>query len=218
VSDRQDLRVVVVGGGRVGLRTAELLHDRGHAVIVIERDPARADAISDAYVATVIEGDATRPSVLKQAGLDRADALLALSGSTGTNLAVSLATDRLSPGTQTVMRTDEGGIEEYAEYVDTVIFPERAGARVAANAIEPELRALEGVRGDLDVLEVTVAESAPVAGRTLDAVSLPTGCLVVSDSDGTSIATADTELVAGKTYVVAAEPSVSDEVRRLFRG
>jgi trk system potassium uptake protein TrkA len=213
-----DKRFVVVGGGRVGLRTAVLLRDRAHRVVVVEQDERRCEEIVDEYVATVIEGDATRPGVLKQADLDRTDAVLAMTGHTGTNLAVCLAVDRLASHVQTVMRADRPRVEEYADLVDTVIFPERAGARVAANAVEPQVRALEEVTGEIDVAEVTVAEDAPVAGRTLADVSLPRGCLVVSDADGDSVSTRDTKLVPGRTYVVAIEPGVSDEVRRLFRG
>jgi trk system potassium uptake protein TrkA len=41
---------------------------------------------------------------------------------------------------------------------------------------------------------------------------------VVSDADGQSIAGADTVLEAGRTFVVAAQPGVIDEVMNLFRG
>ena len=63
----KDLRVIVAGGGDIGLRTAELLDERGHDVVIIEQDAARCAELADAYVATVIEGDATLPSILEQA-------------------------------------------------------------------------------------------------------------------------------------------------------
>jgi trk system potassium uptake protein TrkA len=213
-----DKRVVVVGGGRVGFRTAEILAGRGHDVLVVERDADRCDEIADEYVATVVNGDATRPSILSQTDLETADALLALTGETGTNLAVCFAASRMEPTLTTVLRTDVGTEGEYEEYVDRVVFPERAGARVAANTVEEEVRTLADVTGPLDVLEMTIAEGAPVDGRTLADVSLPRGSLVVSAADGERIAGADTELVAGRTYVVAVEPDVADEVRQLFRG
>lgn len=213
-----DKRVIVVGGGRVGLRTATLLTEWGHRVIVVERDRDRCEAIADEYVATVVNGDATRPGILRQTDPDDADALLALTGETGTNLAVCLAVERMAPDLTTVLRTDIDAGGEYEGYVDKVVFPERAGARVAANAVEDEVRTLSDVTGAVDVVEVTLAEGAPVAGRTLAAVSLPTGSLVVSAADGETIARGDTELVPGRTYVVATEPGVADEVRQLFRG
>ncbi|WP_066413459.1 potassium channel family protein [Halorubrum aethiopicum] len=213
-----NFRIVIAGGGRVGNRVAHILDDRGHDVTVIEQDPDRAEALSDDYVATVIEGDATRPGVLEQADLERADVVAALTSLTGTNLAVCLLVRELAPDTQTVVRTEREPGEEFDRFVDEVIFPERAGARAAVNAIEPDVSALEDVTGTLDILEVHVAEGAPVAGRSLEEVSLPHGSLVVSDAAGDTLAGPETVLHPGESYLVAVEPSVVDEVLNLFRG
>ncbi|MFB6092488.1 MAG: TrkA family potassium uptake protein [Haloquadratum sp.] len=211
-------RTVIVGGGRVGQRTARVLDDRGHDVVVIERDPDRAEAISDEYIATVIQGDATKPSILTQVDLDRTDVAAALTARTDTNLAVCLAIQRLASGVETVMRVEDERREVYEEWVDEVVFPEAAGARVAANAIEAEVRAVEDLGGSLEVLTIRVAEGAPVAGKSLDAVRLPRGSLVISDAEMDRIAGPETTLESGETYLVAVEPDVSDEVLNLFRG
>jgi trk system potassium uptake protein TrkA len=212
------LRVVVAGGGRVGERTAELMDDRGHDVVVVEQDPERVEALSDEYIATVIQGDATRPSILEQAGLDRADAVAALTGRTGVNLATCMVATRLEPGLQTVMRTDREVGDEYDEFVDAVTFPERAGARATANAIERDVRTLTEATGALDILEVRVAEGAPVAGRELADIALPRGSLVVSDAAGDIIAGPETVLEPGQSYVLAVAPDVADEVMNLMQG
>lgn len=212
------IRVVVAGGGRVGMRTAELLDDRGHDVLIIEPNAERADAVSDSYVATVIEGDATRPSILSQADLERADVVAALTGVTGANLAICMMAQQLAPDVQTVMRTDREPRAEFADFVDEVVFPERAGARAAVNAIEPRVAALEDVTGELNILDIHVAEGAPVAGRPLSEVALPRGALIISDEAGNNIAGSETTLDPGKSYIVAAEPEVVDEVVNLMRG
>jgi trk system potassium uptake protein TrkA len=212
------LRVVVAGGGRVGERTAELMDDRGHDVVVVEQDPERVEALSDEYIATVIQGDATRPSILEQAGLDRADAVAAMTGRTGVNLATCMVATRLEPGLQTVMRTDREVGDEYDEFVDAVTFPERAGARATANAIERDVRTLTEATGALDILEVRVAEGAPVAGRELADIALPRGSLVVSDAAGDTIAGPETVLEPGQSYVLAVAPDVADEVMNLMQG
>lgn len=218
MNPRADLRIVVVGSGRVGLRTARILDDRGHDVVIVERNPERVENAADAYVATVIEGDATRPAILEQAGLDRTDVVAALTDTMGTNLAVCVMAKRMAPSTRTVMRSVHPQEEGYGDYADHVIFPEGAGARVAVNAITGEARIVEAVSGDVDILEVEVRSAAPVAGRTLEEVSLPEGSLVISGAAGRRIATASTELTPGKTFLVAAEPAVADEVLQLFRG
>jgi trk system potassium uptake protein TrkA len=214
-----DARVVVVGSGRVGLGTARLLDERGHDVLMVERNPERVERTLDSYVATVIEGDATRPSVLEQVGLDRTDAVAALTDTMGTNLSVAMLVERMEPAVHTVVRVPDGDTEEYAGLADDFVCPERAGAAAAASAILGRgERTVEGLPGELRLLELEVATSAPVAGRSLSAVSLPRGSLVVSGAAGHHVADSGTELHAGESYLVAVEPEVADEVTRLFRG
>ena len=211
------LRVLVVGSGRVGLRTLRLLADRGHDLVAIERRPERCERLADEYLATVIEGDATRPSVLSQADLGRTDVVCALTDTPGTNLAVCMAAKRIDPGVRTVMRSIHPE-EAYDEFVDAVVFPEAAGARAVTNVVEHGVHALEAAIGDVDIFDVEVAENAPLAGRPLSTIALPRGSLVVSDADGEAVAGPDTVLEPGRTYVVAAEPAVVDEIMNLFRG
>lgn len=215
---KKDLRIVIVGGGRVGLGTARTLDNRGHTVTVIEEDPIRSDQIADEYVATVIEGDATKPSILKQVGLEKTDVLAALTADSGTNLAACLTAERYGSPIRTVMRRTDEESKEYEDLVDQTIFPERAGARAAVNAVDPGTRALEDMIGNLEILVMEVTEDAPVAGKQLTDIGLPTGSLVVSNADGDRIAEAETVLEAGRSYVVATEPDVEDEIVRLFRG
>lgn len=212
------LRIVVVGSGRTGLRTARLLAEHDHNVVVIERRDDRVEKIADEYVATVIKGDATRPSILEQADLQSADVIAGLTDTTATNLAVCTIAKQRNPGIRTVMRTIHDDTGEYDEFVDATFMPEEAGAKIATSAIELGVQSLEGTVGDIEILRIEVSPGAPVAGRTLEEISLPHGSLVVSDADGDSIAKAETELLAGNSYIVAAERSVSDEIVGLFRG
>ncbi|WP_440991981.1 potassium channel family protein [Haloarchaeobius baliensis] len=211
-------RIVIAGGGLVGRRAANLLDDRGHDVVVIENDPEQVALLEEEHVATVISGDATRPSILGQAGLDRSDALAALTQETGTNLAICMAARHLQPGLRTIMRTEYDVGDEYDRMVDEVIFTEAAGARAAVNLIERDVQTLESMAGDLDILQIEVLEGAPVANRTLAEIALPRGSLVVSGAAGDRAAQSDTRLEVGKTYIVAVEPDVADEVVNLFQG
>jgi trk system potassium uptake protein TrkA len=214
------LDVVVAGAGRVGLRTARILREYGHSVTVVERDRDRCEEISDEYLATVVEGDATHPDVLRQANLDDADVLAALTGNQGANLGICVAGMRMAGGElRTVVRIEDEGAESYREIVDDVVFPEELGAVGAANAaIGGDVRAFEEVAGDLRLFEVRVQEGAPAAGKTLSAVSLPRGSLVVSDEAADGIPRPEMELQPGHTYIIAAEPDVADEVLNLLQG
>ena len=214
-----NLDIIIAGGGRVGFQTAEMLADRGHDVTIVERDDRIVSEIADEWIATVIHGDATNPDIIEQAGIDRADAIAALTGETGLNLAICLAAAELQPDIRTVARIDRAAGEAYTRFVDAILFPERAGARVAANEIVgTDVQTLADVTGSLDIMLVRVAEGAPAAGKQLSDVRFPAGTLVVSDEDGQRIARPDTTLTPGSRYVVAVEPSVVEEVMNLLQG
>lgn len=215
----KDLRVAIAGGGRVGFKTAELLAEHGHDLTIVESDSERCDAIADAWLATVIEGDATDPDILEQIPVENADVVAGLTGKTGVNLAVCMMARQLAPHVRTVARIDQSGVDRYTQFVDAIVYPERAGARVAANEIlGSDVRTLADVTGTLDIVEIKVADGAPADGKSLNEMRFPSGALVISDDDGERVARPDTTLQAGKRYVVAVDPDVADEVMRLMRG
>jgi trk system potassium uptake protein TrkA len=217
---RKDLRVVIVGGGRVGFHAARQLSDQGHSVVVIERDPGRCERIAESHIATIIEGDGAAPETLEQAGLHRTDVVAALTPDSGTNLGACMLAQRLDGEVRTIIRVSAAErAAAYRDLVDEVVFPERAGAHVAVNAIlGSDVQTFETMSGELMVAKMRVAPDAPVAGRTLQQVTLPRGSLVVSDAAADNIAGSETVLEAGEAYIVAVEPEVADEVRQLFQG
>lgn len=211
--------IIIAGGGRVGFQAAELLAARDENVTIIEADDDRVDEIADAWIATVIQGDASDPGILEQAGIEGADTIAALTELTGLNLAVCLLATRLTDEIRTVARVDRETDGSYDQFVDAVVYPEEAGARVAASRTAgDEVRTLSSVTGDIEILEIRVAEGAPAAGRTLTEIAFPAGTLVISDEDGSRISKPETTLTPGSQYVVAVEPGVVDEVLQLMRG
>ncbi|WP_276259459.1 potassium channel family protein [Haloglomus litoreum] len=216
----ETLHIIIAGGGEVGLGAARVLDDRGHNVTIIEPDPSRADYLSDAYVGTVIEGDAARPSVLAQANLERSDVVAALTDDEASNFAVCMAAQRMAT-VRTVLRTSAPPGEEYDAFVDGTVFPEAFGARAAANEITGAgVRAIEEIGGELglEIVEVEVTEAAPAAGRSLQEVSFPRGSLIIADAAGGRIGGPDTVLEPGVRYLVAMEADVADEIMNLLRG
>lgn len=213
------LDIVLAGGGRVGFQTAKLLANWDHDITIVEQDPELCDRISDAYVAKVVQGDASNPDILQQAGITESDVVAGLTGNTGLNLAVCMEASQLSPAIKTVARIDESEQEAYTQFVDAVVFPEIAGARVAANEIMGgDVQTLADVTGTLDIMQIRVREGAPAAEKELQDIRFPSGSLIISADDGQYIAKPETTLTPGKRYVVAVEPDVADEVLNLMRG
>lgn len=212
-------RFVIAGGGRVGLQAAENLADQGHEVVLIESDEDRVEELSDAYLGPVIHGDAAEPSILKQTDLTRADAIAALTNDTGTNLTICMAAQQLAPSVRTLARAETQTDQEYDEVVDATVLPQYLGGDHAADMLTGEdIRTLVYPTSDLDIIEVTVTESAPVAGRSLDEIALPKGSLLISSADREELAGPETVLEADESYILAIESGVVDEVLNLMRG
>lgn len=218
-----DLRVVIVGGYHVGYHTARHLSDRGHDVVIIEKDQERVEFLADQYEATVIQGDGGRRSILEQAGLERSDVIAALTGyGAMTNVGICTMARSIDPDILTVARIDHGDTEEYTQVVDSVVFPEQLAAQAATNEIMhvagAGVQTIQQVSGDLELLQLAVAEDAPVAGRELREISFPLGSVVVAGRDSNQLPGPEMVLEPGLRYVVAVRDEVSDEVVRLFRG
>ncbi|MFB6102878.1 MAG: TrkA family potassium uptake protein [Haloplanus sp.] len=213
------LDIIIAGGGRVGFQAATILSDRDHNVTVIESSGERCDAIADEYVATVINGDASNPEILQQAGIETSDVVAGLTGEPGLNLAICMEAGEMAPGLRTVARINTSDQAKYGRFVDETVFPEDAGARVAVNEIEgSDVRTLADVTATLDIMEIRVDEGAPAASKALRDVRFPAGTLVISDDDGERVARPETTLTPGKRYIIAVEPDVADEVLNLLRG
>lgn len=212
-------RFIIAGGGRVGRQTAENLVDQGHEVVLVESDEERVEELSGAYLGPVIHGDATRPSILKQTDLSDADAIAALTDETGTNLAICMEAQQLAPSVRTLARAETRTDQEYDEVVDATVLPQSLGGDHASDMLTGEdIRTLVYPTADLDILQVTVAESAPVAGHRLDEIALPAGSLLISTGDREKLAGPETVLEAGEQYILAVESDVVDEVLNLMRG
>ncbi|MDB2241702.1 potassium channel family protein [Halorubrum ezzemoulense] len=215
----QSKRFVIAGGGRVGLQTAENLTEQGHEVLLIEVDADRVEKLSDAYLGPVIHGDATEQSILRQADLRNADAIAALTDETETNTDICMTAHHLAPAIRTLARSESRTEQEHGEVVDATLLPQSLGGDHAADMLTgEEIRTLVFPTADLDIIEVTVSESAPVAGRRLDEIALPAGSLLISTSDRESLAGPDTLLEPSQQYILAVESDVVDEVVKLFRG
>lgn len=80
------MRIVIIGGGKVGSYLTRVMREAGHVVAVIEQDAGRAENIAEETEALVLEGDGTDVELLNTAGVDRADWVLAVTGQDESNV------------------------------------------------------------------------------------------------------------------------------------
>lgn len=217
------MRFVILGAGRVGLRTGRALADEDHEVTIVERDAEKAERARENGF-DVVEGDGSHEDVLGQTNLESADALGALTGDLNTNFAACAIGSEF--GCRTVMRIDEDYREDiyrqYAEEVDEVIYPERLGAIAAKNAIlGGNVRAIADIAPSLQVLELAITPESPVRGYTFDELVLPGDSLVLAfgkKSRPMGVPLPDDSLEAGDRLAVLADFDVLEDVHRIIVG
>jgi trk system potassium uptake protein len=78
--------VIVVGGGTVGYYMSRDLLERGHEVTLIEKESRRADWLETQLGSIVMRGDACEVKFLSQTGIERADAIVAVTADDEDNL------------------------------------------------------------------------------------------------------------------------------------
>jgi trk system potassium uptake protein TrkA len=212
---------VIVGGGRVGLRTARIMREEGYDVVIVEIDSDKVRRIENEGF-RVIQGDGASADVLKAAGIADATAIAGLTGDLNTNFAACVIGNEYD--CLTVLRTDEDYrkaiYETYADQVDEVIYPEQLGATGAKTALlGGTFSALADLTEKLRLLSIRIPEGSPVIGRRVndlaDTIDVMDARIYAHGRAGESmtIPLPGTDIKAGDRVAVIADRDAVDRVR-----
>ncbi|WP_136718095.1 potassium channel family protein [Halorientalis salina] len=217
------MKFVIVGFGRVGMRTARTLQSEGHEVVIVDNDPEKAKRVR-AEGFEVVEGDGSTEDTLEAAGVNDADAIAALTGDLNTNFSACMIAKH--HGCRTVLRIDEDYREEiyekYAEDVDEIIYPERLGAAGAKTALlGGNFNVLADITEQLSAASVEIPAGSPVVGERVVALELPEEARIYAHgraNESMTIPLPQTEIEAGDSVAIIAHPDSLAAVREELRG
>jgi voltage-gated potassium channel len=220
--------VIVCGWGRVGRTVADYVAGYGSDVVVVERDEERLAGVG----IPCILGDATADAILRDAGIERAHALVAALADDADNLFVTLTARGLNPDLFIVSRARVASTEKklLQAGANRVVNPQQiGGARMAAFTNQPHVAEFLDVvmhDGSLEfrLEELRVPSGSPVAGETLRGAQLRdrTGALVLAlrDQHGSFRTNPEPDVVIDPETVLIAigtEPQL-DALGRLVSG
>ena len=180
------MRVVISGAGAVGRYLASDLAVRGHDVLVIEQDPATLEVAKDwASDVAFLLGDACEPWVLEKAELKAADAVVAATGDDEDNLVTSLLAKqefavprvlaRVNNPRNEWMFTEQWGVDV------AVSVPHLLTALVEeAVTVGDLVRILRLEGGRVGLVELTIPDTWPNAGRPIYELRLPPDSAIVA--------------------------------------
>jgi NhaP-type Na+/H+ or K+/H+ antiporter/dihydroxyacetone kinase DhaKLM complex PTS-EIIA-like component DhaM len=196
------MRVIIVGGGKVGRSLADRLEERGENIVIIEKHDAAVErARNEGY--TVEVGDGTDTDVLRSAGADNAKILVAATGDDDANLLVAqLASSKFDIEEVIARANNPDNVEAFEDLGVRTISSAMATAWAIDNQIERPAIANWmtelGRTGDVQEIEL---RNESIAGRTVREVGpeLPETCLValVSREGESFVPAADDTLEIG---------------------
>ena len=80
------MKIIILGAGKVGASAAESLSREEHDITLVDRDPGALNALQDRLDIRVVEGHASSPEVLRRAGAEDVDLMLAVTDSDEVNM------------------------------------------------------------------------------------------------------------------------------------
>jgi trk system potassium uptake protein TrkA len=217
------MRIVIIGAGRVGLRTARVIKNEGHDVTLVERDHDKVERAEHEGF-PVFQGDGSNEDVLEEAHLDTADAVGALTSDLNTNFVACMVANH--HGCRTVLRIDEDYREniyrKYADEVDEIVYPERLGAVGAKNALlGGNVTAIADLAENLQVVQFTIAPDAPIKGYTISELELPSHARLMAfgkKDEPLGLPLPNETLEVGDRIGVIAEFDALESVRQILVG
>ena len=217
------MRFVIVGAGRVGMRTGRVLREEGHDVVIVEPEKSKVDRLN-AEGFDVVHGDGSDEETLLALDLDEADGLAALSGDLVVN--VIACTIAKAHDCRTVLRVDsdyrEYVMRKYVSDVDEVVYPEQLGAIAAKNAlVGGNIRAVADIAKNIQLLQLTITPQSPMRGYSLAELELPADSRLLAfgkENGGLELPDADASLEAGDRVVVIADFDVLRDVEQILVG
>ncbi|MBN07411.1 MAG: Trk system potassium transporter TrkA [Rhodospirillaceae bacterium] len=213
------MKVIVCGAGRVGFNIARYLSEDGNDVIVVDQSAELTKKIGNSLDIKAINGFASEPSVLEQAGAPDADMVIAVTQSDEVNMIACQIAHSLFDITTKIARVRKQGYLDpkwmnlYTREnmpIDVIISPEREVARAVSSRLQVPgtFDMISLVNDKVKLVGVRCDEGCPVVNTPLRQLTqlfpdLNVTIVGVARQEETFIPTADDQLLEGdEVYVV----------------
>ena len=209
------MKIIVLGAGHVGRTLVDALHTQ-HQLTVVDTDARRLASVAERYDVRTVQGDGTTRRVVRKAGCEDADLLMACSSREEANLVCAILVKRLSDAKTVVRTTSMELLEAWREgemEVDFMISPELETANAIAGVVGlPAARQTDVFAdGKVQIVEFDVPADAPdgvLVGTPLRHAEVPPDSKVAGliRGDRMIFPHGDEEIRPGDRIVVIASP------------
>lgn len=214
--------VVIAGGGDYGESLAKILVKEKNDVAVVEQDVKKAEELAEKVDALVIKGSATQIDILKEAGIEKADAVVAMTPDDETNLMICQLAKKLKVPRVVSRVNDSKNLQVFVGVADASIDTTSAATTAFINSISSGgkhvLASLGGGRAQFMGFPIT--EDSPVVGKRIEAIKIPTNANICAiDRNGEIIIPYEkTEIISGDVVFVISGTEFVRTVTKLLVG
>lgn len=216
--------IVTIGGGRVGYYLAKHLLAEGHEVLIIEKDSRQCGYIRDELGDVVLRGDGCEVATLEDAGVARADMLVAVTGGDEDNLVACQVAKARFAVPRTVARINNPKNRTIFQIlgVDATV----SSTEIILEAIEqnvpthPLTHLAELTGGEFELVSVRIPEDARAVGRPIKDLGLPRDAILslVIGQAGPLVPNGETVLAAHDVVVAVVRPASEPALRESLAG
>lgn len=225
--------ILIVGGGKVGSYLTRALMAQSHEVVVVEKQEKKARALELLLENNVsVVGDGCDPEVLRQAGIQRADVVVADTGDDEDNLVVTLIAKKQPNKPRCIARVNNPRNKMIFESLDaedpvivissTEIILDVLNEHVNAGQYHQMLASMTLFqKGNLELLRVGVPADSKMAGKRLSDISFPRNSVVVAidrTDEDLVIPTGDTCVRGGDQVIIIVKKGAAEQVRAALVG
>lgn len=221
--DKPVKRIMIAGGGNIGLRLARQLR-AGYQVKIIEPVRARCDYLAsqlDASTSLILNGDSTDEDLLSEEGVDQMDLFVALTSDDENNIMSCMLAKRMG-ARRTIALINRQAYADLVEgnRIDIAVVPSQATiGQLLKHVRRGDVVAVHSMRrGAAEALEAIAhgdAKSSRVVGRRIEQIDLPRGAAIgavvrkrADSLDGDDEAAAYDVIIAHHDTVIQSEDHV----------
>ncbi|MYF08067.1 MAG: Trk system potassium transporter TrkA, partial [Rhodospirillaceae bacterium] len=217
-------RVIIVGGGNIGLYLAQEIEaeDEDVTVKLIEKDEERARVAAAALAHTVVvHGDALDNEILEELNLPHTDMLFTVTDNDEVNVLAALLAKRLGCArTVALVNTVHYQPLVTSLGVDVAVSPRAITvSTILQHLRRGRIRAVHSLReGVGEIIEAEAMDTSRIVGKPLSGVKLDKGIMVgaIVRQDTVIVPRGDTVVRAGDRVILYALPDVVRKVEKLF--
>ncbi len=174
------MHVIIVGCGRVGSELAKLLAGEGHDIVIIDKNSASFERLGGTFNGLTVVGNGFDLSLLKQAGIEKADAFCAVTNGDNTNLVSAQVAKRIFNVPKVIARVyDPHRANIYSALgLDIISGTILFAAMLRDKIIESRFSSYLIETKELGVIEIEAKND--LVGKTIEEINIPGEFLVTA--------------------------------------